>query len=53
MNGFRKISWLAGSVAAALTMAGGGVATAQQNVTVPGSRDFPESTPRPPTARCS
>jgi sugar lactone lactonase YvrE len=43
MNGFRKISWLAGSVAAALIMAGGGVATAQQNVTVPGSRDFPES----------
>jgi hypothetical protein len=36
----RKFFWLVG---AALVVAGGGAAWAQQNVVVPGSRDFPES----------
>lgn len=39
----RKFFWLAGAAVAALVTVGGGVATAQQNVIVPGSSDFPES----------
>jgi hypothetical protein len=39
----RKFFWLAGTVVASLATVGGGVATAQQNVIVPGSHDFPES----------